>query len=157
MSLTHTLRVSVAQTLSRGKGGQGGNLLLMATACYKAFATEAERADKKETVSSGLFDLCIDAVREFERRGVAGVADTEFYGIYRALDVIKTCMDQPGCEAKVRGVASGLRFCLEHSVDDDNDMGLSSSGNAAMVCAGMFGRDEGGSQFSFTQEHVDDL
>jgi hypothetical protein len=149
--------VHVMQTLSRGKGGQGGNLLLMVTACYKCFAGEADRLDKVQTVASGLFDISIDAVREFEARGVAGVEDTDYFGIYRALDVIKTCMDQPGCEAKVRGVASGLAFCLDHNLESAGDMGLSSGANAAMVCASCFGRDEGESQFSFAQKHVDDL
>jgi hypothetical protein len=38
-----------------------------------------------------------------------------------------------------------------------HELGMTTQGTAAQVCCGVFGRDEGGSEFSFSQQHIDIL
>ena len=142
------------QSISRGNFQ---NALSVVSQIPKAYATEADRQDKAAIISSGLFDLCLECVVEFEQCGVAGLGDTHHDVLYRVLALVMTCMDQPGCEAKVRSVASGLLFCVEHSLDLSKQMGMSTGTSAAMIAVKVFGRDEGDSQFTFTQEQVDEL
>jgi hypothetical protein len=74
-----------------------------------------------------------------------------------ALNFLKYCRPEPGCEAQIRGVAPALAFCLEHNLDLMEELGATTQGNATGVCCGVFGRDEGGSDFTFSQQHIDIL
>lgn len=78
-------------------------------------------------------------------------------GRYFSLKMLAISRNQPGCEAKIRGIASALAFCLENSVDAVEEIGNVSGSAAAAVLCSTFGREEGDSQFKFTQRHIDVL
>ena len=74
---------------------------------------------------------------------------------YYALGILSFCRAQRGCEAKIRGIAKPLAFCMQHSLDIVEELGNTTAASAAKVCCSVFGRDEGGSEFTFTQQHID--
>jgi hypothetical protein len=59
------------------------------------------------------------------------------------------------CPFRLTGVGTALGFCLENSLEIAEEFGLTTSTAAAKICCSIFGRDEGGSGFTFTQQHVD--
>jgi hypothetical protein len=71
-----------------------------------------------------------------------------------AISFLAKCSGYPGCEPKVRGVAPALAFCLEHSLDFMAEFGYTTGAGAARVCCAVFGKDEGGSEFTFTPLHI---
>ena len=123
----------------------------------KGFVGQAARPDLAACVSSGLLDLSVEAVVAFAAAGVDGLGDTDHCAVYSALGFFRYCRAEPGCETKIRSVAPALAFCLENNLDLMEDLGMTTQGNAASVCCGVFGRDEGGSEFTFSQQHIDIL
>ena len=93
----------------------------------------------------------------FAAAGVGGLGDTDHTVVFNALGHLRKCRGEPGCEAKIRRVAPALAFCLENSLDNLEELGLTTQGTAVDVCCGVFGRDEGGSEFTFSQQHIDIL
>ena len=49
--------------------------------------------------------------------------DTNVVALYYALGLIRNARAHRGCEAKIRGAASALAFCLAHSLDFAEAMG----------------------------------
>ena len=145
-------------SLSRGKAGRAGRFMYsLTTGVIKSFAGQAARPDLAACVSSGLFDMAVEAVAAFAAAGVDRLDDTDHFVVYAALTILRTCRAEAGCEAKIRSVAPALAFCLEHDMDIAVELGNTTQGSAAAVCCGVFGRDEGGSEFSFSQQHIDIL
>jgi len=70
---------------------------------------------------------------------------------------LKNCRAQPGCEERLRSIATALAFYLEHDLDYATELGFSPSVYAAHMCCGVFGRDEGGSELKFTPKNVEHL
>lgn len=95
----------------------------------------------------------------FAAAGVEGLCDTNHTMLAMALSFLAKCRTHPGCEAKIRSIASALAFCLdpENSLDQMEASGLTSGSGAARVCCCVFGRDEGRSEFTFTPQHVETL
>ena len=93
----------------------------------------------------------------FAAAGVGGLGDTDHMVVYSALGHLRNGRALPGCEAKIRGVAPALAFCLEHNLDVMEEAGPTTQVTTAAVCCGVFGRDEGGSEFTFSQQHIDIL
>jgi hypothetical protein len=79
-----------------------------------------------------MYDLCIEGVEMYRQRG-ADAPDTHS-GVYFLLSLISKGSGQPGCEAKIRGLAKALGFCLENSLDMHSDMGMTSGAVAAQLC-----------------------
>ena len=123
----------------------------------KLFAGQAERPDLAACVASGLFDICIEGVVAFAAAGDEGLHDTDHGALAYVLGWLSKMGSQPGSEAKIRGAASALAFCLENSLDCMEEIGSTTGAHAAKVCCRVFGRDESGSELTFTQQHVDIL
>ena len=143
-------------SISRGKAGRG--IMVLWSFCsgpIKAFAGQAERPDLAACVASGLFDICVEIVVAFAAAGLDGLRDTNHGILVMALVLLAKFGTQPGCEAKIRGAATALGFCLESSLDMMEEIGFTVGACAARVCCSVFGRDEGGSEFAFTQHHID--
>ena len=143
-------------SISSGHGAWAGYALNAVSETTKAHNADQVRPDKEALLSSGLLDACLAAVQAFEQRGTDGVADTHHWAIYHSLGLIRNMVGyQPECRAKVRGIASSLAFALENDLPAIEEIGLTAAATAANICAGVFGRDDGGSEFVFTQKHVD--
>ena len=144
-------------SISRGKAGRARRVIIPVWNMTSFFAGQAERPDLAAIVASGLFDICIEIVVAFAAAGVDGLRDTDYIAVWCALMVIVSLGSQPGCEGKIRGAGSALAFCLENSLDMVEAMGMTTGSVAASLCCSVFGRDEGGSEFTFQQQHVDTL
>jgi hypothetical protein len=147
-----------AVSISRGKASRA-ILLGCVGEIFKCFAGDVERPDIEAVVTSGLFDLCIETIEAVAAAGVKGLQDTHHLGLCNVLSQLPRFCAQPGCEAKLRGIADALAFCLdpEHNLENVAERGLTSNAITARICCSVFGRDESGSQFSFTPHHIDML
>ena len=144
--------------VSRCREGRGFSVLHAVYAVTRASGGEAARPDLDACVATGgVFDICIEVVTAFASAGVAGLRDTNRGTITTALMLLSICHMQPGCEAKLRGAAKALTFAMQHSLEFIEAFGYTSGACAAKVCCCVFGRDEQGSEFTFTQEHIDVL
>lgn len=145
------------QRISRGKAGRAMGILLALVNTRRCFGSD--KRDLEACVSSGAFDLCIEAVVAVASAGVDGLSDTNHFSLYLALSLIVKCREQPGCETKVRAapMPDALAFCLENPLEVSKETSYTTDGMASTLACGVFGRDEGGSTFSFTQQQVDDL
>jgi hypothetical protein len=145
-------------SISRSKACRAAGVLEALQHLMKAFSGLDVRPDLESCISSGVFDLCLEIVAAFAAAGVEGLEDIDVGVLSFALiQLPKVGSYQPECEAKIRGIATSLAFCMEHSLDYMQEMGYTSSSIAARTCCAVFGRDEGGSEFTFTQQHVDTL
>ena len=141
-------------SISRGKAGRGRMALEGTYNVTRLLAGQAERPDLAACVASGVFDICVEIVVAFAAAGVEGLRDTNHCVVLLSPGMLAKCGTQSGCEAKIRGTATALAFCLENSLDWMEEIGSTTDGYAAKVCCSDFGRDEGGSEFTFTQEQV---
>ena len=141
-------------SISRGKAARASRAGCVAFFAMSAFAGQATRPDIAACVASGVFDICVECVVAFAAAGVDGLCDTD-YATTLFLGLINVCRNHAGCEAKIRGAADALTFCLDNSLNFMEDVGCTSGAFAAMLCCSVFGRDEGGSEFTFTQANVD--
>jgi hypothetical protein len=178
-------------SISRGRAGRAYRTAACVTEICKAFSGDVSRPDLAACFTSGLFDLCLQAIAAVASAGVDGLQDTNHGPLYYALNVIRICRAQPGCGGKIRGAADALAFCLMHDLDFVPDLGVTTGAVAAQICenphaavsrgeahtkssplymhildtvswpcragCGVFGRDEGGSGFSFSAQHIETL
>ena len=100
----------------------------------KLFAGEVSRPDLAACVASGLFDLCIEAVKAVAAAGVDGLQDTHHGALYAALGIVRACRAQPGCEGKIRSAAVALVFCLMNDLDFFAELGVTTASAAAQIC-----------------------
>lgn len=150
--------VRFVQSISRGKGNAAGRILLSIVSISRMFGGQSQRPDLEGIVSSGLFDDCASAVSAVAAVGVDGLLhDTSVEALIQSMRLLLVCRAQTGCEAKIRSIASALAFCLEHDVDYSEALGNTTGSVAAELCCGVFGRDEGGSELTFTRQQVDML
>jgi len=143
-----------ALSISRGKAGRGYCVTSALYDVTRIFAGQATRPDLDACVRSGLFEFCLDSIVAFAAAGVEGLEDTDHYMLILSLGFLPKTAGQPGCEAKIRGAASALAFSLEHSLDVVEELGWTTGAMAARVCCSVFGRDEGGSEFTFTAQQI---
>jgi hypothetical protein len=121
-------------SISRGRAGRGYAVVHGISELTKLFASEVSRLDLAACVASGLFDLCIEAIKAVAAAGVGGLQDTNHYALYFALSIVRAHRAQPGCEGKIRGMADPLAFCLMHDLDCVADVGASTASTAAQIC-----------------------
>ena len=100
----------------------------------KQFGGELSRPDLAACVASGLFDLCIEAIKAVAAAGVDGLQDTHHCALYYVLSVVRTCRAQPGSEGRIRSVADALAFCLMNDLDCVVDIGVTTGAMAAQIC-----------------------
>jgi hypothetical protein len=123
----------------------------------KYFQGQSQRPDLEAILSSGLFDECVSAVHVVAAAGAQALHDTNIETLFQSIRVLIMCRAQTGCEAKIRSIAPALAFCLEHDIDYIEEMGSTIGSVATELCCGVFGRDEGGSEFTFTSQHIDTI
>ncbi len=128
---------------------------------YKCFMSD-ELQDKKSDaiVASGYFEQACQAVEAAAAAGQQGqLCDVNHNALYASLTLIRGCCDLPKCEKRVRALAKAglLAWCLDNDLDWMSEIGYSSGAVVAQICVTVFGRDEGGSEFTFTQGQVDQL
>eukprot|EP01046_Picozoa_sp_COSAG06_P031973 COSAG06_NODE_3160_length_5756_cov_2.071946_1_plen_196_part_00 len=119
----------------------------------KNFQGQKARPDLKAFMSSGLLGMLLQMLGAFASADVDGLQDTDHGVLNYVIMLLSRCSSHPDCEAKIRGVASELAFCLEHSLDFAEEVGTTSASYAGRICCSVFGRDEI-SEFTFTAEHV---
>ena len=168
--------------ITRGKAGRAYGLLALFSDVSRSCVGQESRPDQAACVSSGLFDLCIEAIAAF---GADGLRDTHTGVFYFALSTVRNNRAHPGCEVKIRSVAESLGFCLLNDLEYIQSFGMTTGSTTASICkalipkldlalatssqqiawvltsfvcragCGVFGRDEGGSEFVFTSQHVE--
>ncbi len=147
----------IGQTISSGASGENQMILTACNNLVKVFNGSSARTDLQLIVSCGMFDECASGVALAAASGVEGLGDVSTASLYGALKTLVACRDQPGCEVRIRSIARALAFYLENSLDVMSELGISTGSVAAQLCCGVFGRDEGGSEFTFTSQQVDML
>jgi hypothetical protein len=111
-------------------------VLNLCTVVLSALAGEGpHRVDLEAVAPSGIFDLCIEGVVAFASRGVEGLPGTCHITLGLCIGLLTKTMRLPGCEAKIRGVAKPLAFCLENSLDAVSEMGSCTGSSATKLCA----------------------
>ena len=105
------------QSISRGKAGRGGYVLVCIGNWCKLFYGQSQRPDLEAMVASGLFEECANGVASFAAAGVDGLGDVNHVVLGWALTILRTCRQQPGAEARIRSLAPALEWCLEHDLD----------------------------------------
>jgi hypothetical protein len=160
------LELAVAQLRAIGSPAERltkrpADVVTWLTNCMRELArgqpAETAQAITLARASSGYFDECVAMLTAFEQHGVEHVQDTNASGLYNAISVIGKCTKVPGCEVKLRGVASALGFAQGHSLAFASETGTTSGGAATQIICTLWGREEEGSAFTFTQAHVDSL
>ena len=121
-------------SISRGKACRACHLLTSISDVAKCFAGQASRPDQAACVTSGLFDLCIEAVAAFAAAGAEGLRDAHHCLMFCALTVVRDTRAQPGCESKIRSVAGSLGFCLTNDLDYIQELGATTASVAAQIC-----------------------
>jgi hypothetical protein len=144
-----------AVSVSRGRAGRAYLIIGSAYAITRLFSGQSTRPDLDACVASGVFDSCVEMVAAVAAAGVDGLDDTNHAVLIMALSFLPRCRTHPGCEAKIRGAAGALAFCLEHSLDQLVELGYTTGAIAARAICSVFSRDEGGSAFSFTPQHIE--
>ena len=145
-------RVSISRG---GNTGRGHGALNAAIIISKTFTGQATRPDVAAFVASGLFDIFVEDLEAFAAAGAEALRDTHHSVVSFALRGLIVCRAHSGCEFKIRGAAGALAFCLENSLAHIEEIGSTTGAVAAQLCCSVFGRDEGGSEFTFTQAQVD--
>jgi hypothetical protein len=147
-----------AVSISRGKAGRGAAIVVALYGLTRGFAGQTTRPDVEAFGASGLLDICAEMVQAFASAGMTGIQDTNRCCLVAILGFLaKNGSQDPCCEAKIRGLAAALAFCLENSLDHIQELGYTTGSMAARVCCSVFGRDEGGSEFTFTAQHIETL
>eukprot|EP01048_Picozoa_sp_COSAG05_P021007 COSAG05_NODE_3736_length_1871_cov_2.442438_1_plen_389_part_00 len=121
-------------SISRSRAGRGHAVVMGISELTKLFAGEVSQPDLVACVASGLFDLCIEAIKAVAAAGVDGLQDAHSNALYGALSIVRACRTQPGCEGKIRGMADALAFCLMHDLDFFADIGATTASTAAQIC-----------------------
>ena len=97
-----------------------------------AFEAKPHRLDHREAiVGSGVFEECAAAIEAFAAGGVEQVHHVGNINLVAAMRVILNCRSHPGCEARIRSLATALEFCLQHDVGHLPEV----SGSTATVAA----------------------
>jgi hypothetical protein len=121
-------------SISRSKAGTGYTVVHAVKYLCTNFAGAVSRPDLAACVSSGMFDLCLEAISAVAAAGVDGLQDTHHCALYIAMSVVRACRTQSGCEGKIRSAADALAFCLMNDLDFIADMGMTTGGCAAQIC-----------------------
>ena len=122
------------QSISRGKAGRAGYVLMCIVNWCKLFHGQPHRPDLEAIVASGLFEECANGVASFAAAGVDGLGDVNHVALGWALTILRTCRQQPGAEARIRSLAPALRWCLEHDLDWLEQLGMTTGSYAAQIC-----------------------
>ena len=96
-----------------------------------AFEAKPHRPDLEGIVGSGVFEPCAAAIEAFSAGGTEQVHHVGNYNLTAALRIVLNCRSHPGCEARIRSLATALEFCLQHDVGNLPEV----SGSTATIAA----------------------
>jgi hypothetical protein len=118
------------------------------------------QVDKTQLLlDKGFFEIVIAMMKEFERRGPSKVGEacavTVWGGIRSICSIDLYAPEASPIVRLLEGIPSTLRFCVEHPVVHLSQLGFDSSSDCASICALLFGKQEEGGAFEFTQEMID--
>ena len=122
------------QSISRGKAGRGGRVPCAIANLVRLFNGQSHRPDLEAIVSSGLFEEFASGVASLAVAGVDGLGDINHESAISALSVLRSCLQQPGAEARIRSLAPALKWCLEHDLDYLEQLGMTTGSYAAQIC-----------------------
>lgn len=125
-------------------------------ATLKTQPPEVVQALRKRCVSSGLFQLTLEAMSHFANRGIEAVSDGNHIAMYFLLKVPNFCRAEPGCEEHIRARASAVAFCMDNNLPAIRSMHGTSAQAACQLAANIFGRDDD-SELAFSAEHIHEL
>ena len=114
--------------------GRGGFVLCCIANLCRLFSGQSHRPDLEAIVASGLFEECANGVASVAAAGVDGLGDVNRPALFHALAILRTCRQQPGAEARIRGLAPVLEWCLAHDLDWAEQLGLTTGSYAAQIC-----------------------
>lgn len=125
-------------------------------AFLKTQSMEDVQALRKRCVSSGFFQLALDAMSHFASRGTEAVSDGNHIALYFLLKVPNFCRAEPGCEEQIRARAPAIAFCMDNNLPAIRTMHGTSAQAACQLAANIFGRDDD-SELVFSTEHINEL
>lgn len=105
------------QSVSRGKLGRSHHILWSFAELCKCFHGQPHRPDVEAIVASGLFEECVAGIEAVADGGTTQLHDVAGYPLLWALRLLLNCHSHPKCEARIRGMATALEFCLEPKHD----------------------------------------
>ena len=126
------------QSISRGKAGRGGFVVVCIVNWCRLFYGQSHRPDLEAIVASGLFEECANGVASFAAAGVAGLGDVNRAALFCTLIAVRSCRQQPGAEARIRSLAPALEWCLEHDLDHMEQLGITTGSYAAQICESLW-------------------
>ena len=126
------------QSISRGKAGRAGYVIMCIADWCRLFYGQSHRPDLEAIVASGLFEECANGVASFAAAGVDGLGDVNHTALLHALVVLRTCRQQPGAEARIRSLAPALEWCLKHDLDHAEQVGSTTGSYAAQICESLW-------------------
>ena len=95
----------------RGRGGLTYGIFIPVGEVIIALSGDVHRPDLQAFVTSGLFLLCIEGVAAFAAWGIEALPDTHTI-FYVHISLLAKARIQPGCDAKIRGVAKLLALVI---------------------------------------------
>lgn len=111
---------------------------------------------KAAWLSSGFVSELVAILRAYEEQGVDSVQDTSTNLIFGVTNALKYVAAEPSCRELLRGAVPALQFTAKYDKLLFPSSGHTSAASCLMICASVFGREEGDS-FEFTQSHVDSM
>ena len=134
---------------------------LMASAVFNAVSSCVAMAgptvDMGGFLSSGAAAHIVSALQAYEQRGAAVVAEGNAIGIYTGLFALGSfdmaAPEAEGTVAIMRKASSALQFTLDHSLEIG--VGLTTASLCGLMCALVFGKEESGGDFSFSDELIE--
>lgn len=138
---------------------------LLAASLWSWFANIAQTADSitssslvRLIVDHGLAEIAVSTLQAYELRGSRCVHEASpmllagILGLFTALDLSEQVAAP--IVARFRGIPFTWTFLLEHPLDHMKAIGVTTATSCAMLCSGIFGKDEGGG-YTFSFEMVD--
>jgi hypothetical protein len=80
-----------------------------------------------------MFEECAAAIEAVFAGGVEQLQTVGNFNLVAAMRLVLNCRSQPGCEARIRSLATALEFCLQHDVGTLPEVGASSAQLAAQI------------------------
>jgi len=99
-----------------------------------AFEAKPHRLDHREAiVGRGVFEACAAEIEAFAAGGAEQVHHVGNSNLVAAMRIVLNCRSHPGCEARIRSLATALEFCLQHDVGHVPEIGASTAPYAAQI------------------------
>ena len=108
-STRHVLDMRCRQSM-RGDGGLTYGIFIPVGEVITALSGDVHRPDLHAFVTSGLFSFCIEGVVAFAAWGIEALPD--MHTMYVHISLLAKARMQPGCDAKIRGVAKPLALVI---------------------------------------------